>query len=272
VHDSHQLRDRRTFLRHASAFAVASSWPAFAANSEEVAHTPSKIPTRDTLLKFNPDGSKRPFAGNTVICHLPAQGVMRDALVALHEDLGQASYRSRLGLTPPDSYHMTVFPGANDQDRQVTGWPSYVAPDAPIEACNRLVGERMAKAQLRCALPLRLRVDETYTLRYPTACTLRLVPSDDGEQSKLRSIRDQLAETYGFRLKNHDSYEFHMTLSYQLSSFTSDEGLAYRALLGRHLRRIVTASPVVEFGNPEYCTFPDMYRFDPQKLLACSLA
>jgi hypothetical protein len=197
---------------------------------------------------------------------------MRDALVALHEDLDQAPYRSRLGLTPPDSYHMTVFPGANDQDREVTGWPSYVALDAPMAECNRLVGDRMVKAQLPCALPLRVRVDEAYTLHYPTACTMRLAPADDGERSKLRAVRDQLAETYGFRLKTHDSYEFHVTLSYQLSSFTSDEQLAYQALLGRHLRRIVAVSPVMEFGNPEYCTFPDMYRFDPQKLLSCSLA
>jgi hypothetical protein len=92
------------FLRHASAFAITSGLlSGVAARSEDVAPTAPKIPSRDTLLKFNPDGSKRPFAGNTVICHLPIQGAVRDALIALHEDLKQSPYRSRLGLTSPDS-------------------------------------------------------------------------------------------------------------------------------------------------------------------------
>jgi hypothetical protein len=269
VHDS----NRRTFLRHASAFAITSGLlSGVAAHGENTPPpTPGKIPSRDTLLKFSPDGSKRPFAGNTVICHLPVQGAVRDALVALHEDLQQSPYRSRLGLTSPESYHMTIFPGANDLDRQVSGWPSYVAPDAAITECSHLVGERMAKAQLHCALPLRMRLDGTYTLRYPTACTMRLLPVDDAEEKKLRGVRDQLSEVYGFRLRNHDSYEFHMTVSYQLSPFTNEEQLAYRALLGRHLRQIAEAAPVIEYGVPEYCTFPDMFRFDVQKLLACSV-
>jgi hypothetical protein len=272
VHHSNHLRDRRTFLLESSAFALAASLPArLTAQSAKEAPSIPSIPSRDTLLKFNPDGSRRPFAGNTVICHLLAQGAMRDAVVALHEDLQQASFRPRLGLTPPDSYHMTVFAGANDQDRVVTGWPSYVPPDAPIATCNGLVGTRMAKAHLNCALPLRVRVDETYTLGYPTACTLRLEPADPEQNIKLRSMRDRLAEVYGFRSKNHDRYEFHMTLSYQLTPFTTQEQTAYRELLKRHLRQIVAAEPVIEFGNPEYCTFPDMYRFDAQKLLACSL-
>jgi hypothetical protein len=196
--------DRRTFVRHASAFAITScALGGIAAHGEDVAPSAPKIPSRDTLLKFNSDGSKRPFAGNTVICHLPIQGAVRDALVALDEDLKQSQYRSRLGLTSPDSYHMIVFSGANDLDRQVSGWPSYVAPDAAITECSRLVGERMAKAQLHCALPLRMRLDGAYTLRYPTACTMRLLPVDDAEEKKLRGVRDQLSEAcmgFGYEL------------------------------------------------------------------------
>jgi len=93
---------------------------------------------------------------------------------------------------------------------------------------------------------------------------------DSDEEKKIRSVRDQLAAIYGFRLKNHNSYQFHITMSYQLALFTAEEQTAYRSLLATHIPHIAAVQPVLELGNPEYCTFPDMFRFDPQKLLACS--
>ena len=272
---------RRDFLIQTSAISAAALLPVDLSaqtgissetqmESAKVDQPAANIPYRDTILKFNPDGTRRPFAGNTVICHLPVQSAMRDAMVALYDDLTRASYYSKLGVTSTDSYHMTIFPGANDQDRSISGWPSYVPADASIEICNRTVGERMAKAHLNCELPLRVRVDQMQTLNYTTACTLRMTPADDDENSKLRSIRNQLSEVYGFRLKNHDQYGFHITMSYQIKPFTNQEQEDYRNLLKAHIQRIADAAPVLELGNPEYCTFPDMFRFDPQKLITCS--
>jgi hypothetical protein len=281
--------NRREFLIQTSAISAAAILPLAVANAApthlfaqagaasateidpaKINESAPKIPSRDTLLKFNPDGTRRPFAGNTVICHLPIQSVMRNAMVDLHDELTRASYFSKLGLTSTDSYHMTIFPGANDQDRNISGWPSYVPADAPIEVCSRMVGERMAKAHLNCELPLRVRIDQPRTLTNPTACTLRMLPVDDVENTKLRSIRDRLAKVYGFRLKDHDQYGFHITMSYQIAPFTNQEQAAYRSLLKLHIQRIIDAAPVLELGNPEYCTFPDMFRFDTQKLIACS--
>jgi hypothetical protein len=244
--------------------------PATEMDPAKINEVAPKIPSRDTTLKFNPDGTRRPFAGNTVICHLPIQCAMRSAMVNLHDDLARASYYPKLGLTSIDSYHMTIFPGANDLDRNISGWPSYVPADAPIEVCSRMVGERMAKAHLNCELPLRVRIDQPRTLTSPTACTLRMLPVDDAENTKLRSIRNQLSEVYGFRLKDHDQYGFHITMSYQIAPFTNQEQAAYRSLLKLHIQRIIDAAPVLELGNPEFCTFPDMSRFDTQKLISCS--
>jgi hypothetical protein len=133
-----------------------------------------------------------------------------------------------------------------------------------------MVAEKMAQLDLRCQLPLRVKIDQPYTLRYPLACTLRLVPDGEGETAKLRSVRDQLALAYGFRSSDHDRYEFHMTMSYQLASFTEEEQSAYRKLLASHLAKIVASTPILELGEPEYCTFPDMHRFRVEKLLKCS--
>jgi hypothetical protein len=272
---------RRTFLLQASAMTVVAALPAGLVAQADVSldapidlgaieQQAVKIPNRDTLLKFNTDGTRKPFAGNTVICHLPVQCEMRDAMVRLHEELAETPFLHKLGLTSTDSYHMTVFPGANDQDRTAYGWPSYVPLDATMEECNRVVEARMEAAQVHCKLPLRVRVDVPATLNYFTACTLRMTPANREENAKLRAVRDQLAGVYGFRTKDHDQYTFHITMSYQTARFTEQEQTEYRRILRAHLRQIVAAAPVLELGEPEYCVFPDMFRFEPKILLACS--
>jgi hypothetical protein len=276
----HRQMSRRAFVLQSSAASVAAALPGrliaqgdapmnALIDVDAIQQQARKIPNRDTLLKFNKDGSPRPFAGNTVISHLPVQCAMRDAMVALHQELAASALRPKLGLTSTDSYHMTVFPGANDLDRKLYGWPRYVPLDARIEECNRAVGERMTMAKLTCGLPLRVRVDVPATLNYFSACTLRMVPATSEENAKLRSVRDQLAELYGFRTKDHDQYAFHITMAYQLAPFTQAEQVAYRKILREHLHHIVAAESILELGEPEYCVFPDMFRFEPQTLLAC---
>ena len=262
--------DRRHFLADSSLLAAATLLPPRLLSQVAISAKPRPIPDYGTLLKFRPDGTPRPFAGNTVICHLPAQCAMRDAMVTLREALSKLSLHTKLGLTSTESYHMTVFPGANDQNRSSYGWPSYVPLDAPIEVCDRMVGERMAKARLRYELPIRLRVDEQATIQNSPACSLRLVAADAAAESNLRSLRDQLAEVYGFRLLDHATYKFHVTMAYQVASFTSEDLAAYQGLLQNYLPKITVSEPVIELGEPEYCTFPDMFRFEPMHLLACS--
>jgi hypothetical protein len=127
----------------------------------------------------------------------------------------------------------------------------------------------MRAARLRCELPFRVEVDVPATLKYPRACTLRMKALNAAEEAKLRSVRDQLAEIYGFRLPDHASYAFHITMSYQTAAFTPREANAFTALRAEYVRRIVAAQPVLELGNPEYCTFNDMFRFEPKVLLSC---
>ena len=266
------LLTRRSFLS-ASALAlgtvaVADSGFAFAQLTKKEAEIAANIPTADTQLKFNPDGSLRPFKGNTVICHLQPQGSTRDAVEQIAIDLKRSSLIHKIALLPAESYHMTVYPGVNDQGRDITGWPSDISKDASIEECTRIVGERMRSFHLECQLPLRMKVDETKTLENPRASTLRMIGSDAGEEMKIRKVRDRLVDVFGFRDKQHDEYGFHVTLAYQLQRFTPAEQTEYRAILVKNVPKIIASAPAFEFANPEFCTFPDMFRFDIQMLLA----
>ena len=42
----------------------------------------------------------------------------------------------------------------------------------------------------------------------------------------------------------------------------------YRAIFERNVPLIAASSPAFEVGNPEFCPFPDMFRYDIQVLLA----
>lgn len=194
---------------------------------------------------------------------------MRDVAAKFHQAMAVSAFAGKLGLTSVDSYHMTVFPGANDQNRTQSGWPSYVPIDESIEACNTAVEERMRSARLRCELPFRVQVDEAATLHYPRACTLRMKALNEREEAKLRSVRDQLAVIYGFRLPDHATYQFHVTLSYQTATFSAAEQKDFDTLRAKYVSDIIAAQPVLELGNPEFCTFPDMFRFEPKLLLSC---
>jgi hypothetical protein len=266
------LLTRRSFLSTSamalSTLALSESGAAFAQLTEKQAEIAANIPTADTKLKFNPDGTRRPFKGNTVICHMQPQGSTRDTVEQIATDLRRSSFIHKIALLPPKSYHMTVYPGANDQGRDITGWPSDVPKEASIEECSRIIGERMRAFHLECQLPIRMKVDGTKTIENPRATTLRMTGLDADEEKKIRRIRDRLVEVFGFRDKQHDQYGFHITLAYQLQRFTSAEQTEYRAVLAKNVPRIIASAPCFEFANPEYCTFPDMFRIDVQNLLA----
>lgn len=265
---------RREFLLASSAVSLATllpraldaqtSAPQAVDNSNPVfAATP-----RDTILKFNHDGSRRSFAGNTIICHLPQQCRVRDLTAALGSALRTSPFAPKLGLLPSDSYHISIFPGVNDQDRAVYGWPADIPIDVPMRECNRIIGERIASFKMREELPIRVRVDEEQTYGPERVSTLRISPADDGENAKLRGLRDRLAsEVFKFRSKDHDTFGFHVTLAYQMSPLTIEEERAYQAILKQHVPKIIAAAPVIELGDPEFCTFEDMYRFEIRSLL-----
>jgi hypothetical protein len=268
-------RSRREFLLSASGLAIASSLPAFAqhaAPGAAAAPQPSELgleknPTRDALLKFTRDGAVKPFAGNTVICHIPQQCRFRDGTVALHDALVKSSFAHKLGILPTESYHMTVYPGANDQDRSLSSWPGGVPIDAPIEQCSSIVKARMEAARFTGPFPLRVRIDVPRTLSYGRASTLRMEGADAASERTLRSLRDQIAEVYQYRAPDHDTYGFHVTIAYMMADLSREEMAEYRTLLHHAVERMVADTPVLELGLPEYCTFRDMYRFDMEHML-----
>lgn len=270
-------RSRRDFLRAASAtagFVLSSQALAFAQQAAPTAASTADSdsglgpnPTLDASLKFTPDGTAKPFAGNTVICHVPQQDRFRDNAAELHEALLQSSFVHKLAILPIESYHMTVYSGSNDQNRAHSSWPGGVPIGASIEECNHIMMERMKTFRFDGPYPLRVRVDGPRTMSHGRASTLRMEGADPASERTLRALRDRLADVYKFRAPDHDTYGFHITIAYTMADLTTAEMAEYRSILRPALDHLIAATPVLELGLPEYCTFRDMYRFDTELIL-----
>ena len=274
MNQSDSIHSRRKFLLNSSAVSLAAFLPkaldaqSAASQRGEDGNPIFAATPKDSSLKFTPEGVRKPFAGNTLICHLPQQSKVRDKTVALGDALRSSSFAHKLGMLPGDSYHMTVFPGANDQDRANYGWPADLPIDVPMSECNRIVGERIANFRLQEKLPIRVKIDLERTLGPQRVSSLRISPADDGENAKLRNLRDRMAEeVFRFRTPDHATYGFHVSLAYQMKPLSREEAREHVAILKRYVPGIIAAAPVIELGIPEFCTFDDMFRFEIRTLL-----
>lgn len=268
------IDSRRQFLLRSCVLSLSAFLPprlnAQPIQSADPAEDESQLATipRDTLLKFDPDGGPRYFAGNTVVCHLPQQTRFRDAVVSLGDALRSSSFAGKLAILPSDSYHVTILSGPNDQDRSRYGWPSDMPINAPITECNRVIGERIARFRMHAELPIRFCLDKAKTLAPQRPSGLQLVPADADEKFKIRRLRDEMAyEVFRYRTADHDTFGFHISLAYQMRGLTTAERQDYQRILTQCLPAITTAAPIIEFGVPEFCTFENMYRFEVQALL-----
>ncbi|WP_294211848.1 DUF1868 domain-containing protein [uncultured Sphingomonas sp.] len=226
----------------------------------------------DVGRKFAADGRVLPFAGNTIICHLPQQGAGSeafDALLDIYRALPGEPWARKVTALPPSSYHMTIFGTANDKARRYPLWPAGLPLDMPMADCDRILGERLRAFRLGDeAGPYRMRVNLEPPPASETPLTVRLLPADDAMEARLRRLRDRLAEVTGIREPDHDRYRFHITLAYQVAPLTPQEDDAWRRSLAAWKVMIARRAPIITLGNPEYCLLKDMFAFKRQFFLS----
>jgi len=227
----------------------------------------AKPPLRDVGRKFYPDGRVHPFRGNTIVCHVDQQGPNSDffyALLDIYRELPARRFWHKITPLPPSSYHMTIFGGANDPDREPGIWPKDIPLDTPIDECTRILGERLKAAAIGPVAPIRMRVDTTPIAKNETPMTIRLVPVDAAETQRLSDLRNRLSEIFGIRSSSHDRYRFHVTLAYLIRHLDPAEQTAFAEAYAHHHAELAKRFPVIEFGQPEYCTLEDMFAFRRQ--------
>ncbi|WP_313440758.1 DUF1868 domain-containing protein [Novosphingobium sp.] len=222
----------------------------------------------DVGRKFFADGRVMPFAGNTIICHLPQQGEGSEAFRAMldiYRQLPAMPFARKMTALPPSSYHMTVIGGANDKDRRRPLWPADMPLDASMQACNDFVGDRLRDFALGDdAAPYRMKVNLAEPAAGEEPLTIRLLPADADTATKLYRLRRRLANRMGIGIENPDDYGFHMTMGYAVDWLTTLENHAFRVTLAEWKKELAHRAPVITFGAPEYCLLDDMFHFARQ--------
>jgi hypothetical protein len=230
-----------------------------------------KLP-RDVGRKFYVDGRVKPFHGNTIVCHLPQQGDGAEpfnALLDCYREMPKYGFVRKTTLLPPSSYHMTIFGGANDQDRRLTVWPADVPLDMSMTDCNRVLGERLRNFRLEhSSPPYRMRVDLSEPATSEAPIVIRLLPVDEAEHMRLTRLRDRLAKLLAIRAPGHETYRFHITLAYLIQWLTPAEQAEFRGTLKGWREMLAQRCPIITFGAPEYCLLKDMFAFERQFYLS----
>ena len=221
--------------------------------------------------KFFADGRVRPFAGNTIICHLPQQGeeaACFNALLNIYRAARGWDFADALTMLPPSSYHMTLFGGANDRPRRQVTWPSDLPLDMPIGACNEMLAARLRGFRMGLDMPIRMTVDPGRVSNDAKTLAIRLVPLDATEAAKLKLLRLRLADVLKIVPPTLDSYEFHITLGYLIRPLDPAHRAALQQMKQDWHRAILAKAPAIVLGPPEYCTFDDMFAYARQFYLS----
>lgn len=214
---------------------------------------------RGVGTKFNIDGSVRPFAGNTIVHHLPASSPLVEPLMSLYRRLQSSPLSSLYTLLPPASWHMTIFEGVCDKARAAPAWPAELPRDAPMAECNAFWERKLSTFKTGCKPPLRMAV--TGLESFAVGIGVSVGGATEDEEARLRGMRDRLSEHMSLRSPWHASYGLHISISYFIRFPTEAQKAELRRILEEELAKL---PKTFELGRPEVCRFDDMFEFKRQ--------
>ncbi len=259
---------RRRFINQ---FASASAFGMAGAQALMTVPAQAAINTNAVGGKFHADGRVKKYPGNTFVCHLPQQGpdsVAFNALLDIYRTAADYPFLSNATLLPPSSYHMTVFEGVTENSRKRSGqWPQGVPSDLSLEACHRLMAERLKGFRSGLTQPIRMKVDLAAPTPEGGAITLPLLPVDAAQSRQLRDLRRRLSEATGIRISDPDTYGFHISLAYWIKPLTPEQTEAFDRAHRQWRATLSKTAPVITLGPPEFCVFKDMFAFERQFFL-----
>lgn len=217
-------------------------------------------PPRHLGIRYDATGRFLEEPGNTVVCHLHPGSAEEQALVALRERMRAMPDADRLAFTPVSSLHMTLFQGIIEYRRTWPYWPRDIAADALIDETTRRFAERLQG--FRGAGPFQVQATGL------TPNGLIVEGAGEADRRTLAAWRDALAEVFGYRHPDHETYVFHVTLAYPIRWLDDARIPAWQAALAEGLADLQRAVPVMTLRPPAFCRFRDMELFEELVVLA----
>lgn len=211
--------------------------------------------------KFSLDGTVKPFAGNTIICHIDPNSRAHRELTRMQSALMKGPHASNFTFLPPSSFHMTVFQGISPNVIDDEEWPDGIPRDTPRNRVSEILLDRINSLELPgsfCIRPRGLFGGKSLTVE----------GTGDEHEAALRATRIALKEATGIRPADFQCYTFHITLAYLLKWLNTDcarQVIEFSSELHANFAREV---PEILLGSPEFCNFDSMYHFVPIRLLS----
>lgn len=210
--------------------------------------------------KFDNSGRVLRFPGNTFICHIDPESVAHAALTRASLALKSGPLADGFTFLPPSSFHMTVFEGVCDQHRADDRWPKAMASDCDLTSVTQSF-----EAAVEGLVP-----PQSHYIR-PTGIfggfSVAVSGATDADETSLRRVRQALRVATTILREDFETYDFHITLAYNLRWFTRAEAESIMDLSDSVFADLAAASPEIRLGPVEFCTFEDMHAFVPKRIL-----
>jgi hypothetical protein len=208
--------------------------------------------------KFYADSSARAYPGVTIICFASLDDAIYKAGMRLQAGLLAQPFGTKFALLPPTSFHMTVFSLILDAKRIASEWSSQMPLDTPLTNMDRFFSETVATV----IPPAGFRMCMTWI--GGRGLSFRLSPADEATYLALRNYRAQVSEATGVRHPDYETYEYHLTLAYQLQVLSSEEEAAFRTWRDAQGEVMRGEIGVFQTPPPMLTFFDDMFRFVPK--------
>lgn len=225
------------------------------------AHT---VPPRHLGTRYDRSGTFLGEPGNTVVCHLVEGSETQRALVDAQARFRAMADADSLAFTPVESYHMTLFQGIIEGRRSAPYWPAEVAGDTSIAAMTALYLKRLELFVPRTGFAVEV------TAVVPTGLIVEGATAAD--RHAMADWRNGLAEVFGYRHPDHDSYQFHITMAYMIDWLDDAALPGWLAMLEEALSDIRRRAPIIELRAPAFCSFEDMNWFEELRVFDESAA
>lgn len=211
-------------------------------------------PKRHLGVRYDESGTFLPEPGNTVVCHLVEGSASQRAIIETRTRLMALPEAEKFAFTPVSSLHMTLFQGIIEYRRLAGYWPADLPFETPIDDMTALLQARLA--YFSAPAPFQVRI---VGLR-PLGLTVEGVTVDD--RRIMAEWRDAFADILGYRHPDHDTYEFHITLSYFIQGLSDGALPIWQTALSEGLADIAAKAPIIELRPPAFCAFADMNHFE----------
>lgn len=204
--------------------------------------------------KFTPQGAVLPFAGNTIVLHIPAASDAHAAMVGMQDALKSGPCAECFTWLPPASFHMTLFQGVSGPEPE-TGWPEGIAPGTALDQITPVLSSRLDGVTLPAA---RIRSRGLFA-----GHSLTVEGADAAQETLLRAARQHLRKTLRIDPPGFDSYVFHVSFAYLLRWLTDDQARDVITLSENIHARFADRLRDIALGPAEFCIFDNMYHFEP---------